>query len=221
MHRFCGFPHVIFQQMSLQEGVFLIFLKQKWVLHRKQMFNLWIFLLQAHFSKSDLVIHLVLGQKDIIKPIFLIENGEAGEGEIDSASQETGRNITWVHSGVYFRERTNTLINRYLRTEWMLPSLGGGERDQEVYSLTSATRKGRERKHRPSQDLREDDTFPPFSQVKWDTEWSQKRWLLYCYHSGVSGLLCGFCDAFGSKQNTEDCTLPLFLSCFLSSIVVR
>lgn len=56
----------------------------------------------------------------------------------------------------------------------MLPSLGGGERDQEVYSLTSATRKGRERKHRPSQDLREDDTFPPFSQVKWDTEWSHR-----------------------------------------------
>jgi len=35
-----------------------------------------------------------------------------------------------------------------------------------MYSLTSATRRGRERKHRPSPDLREDETFPPFSQVK-------------------------------------------------------
>lgn len=97
----------------------------KWVLHRKQMFNLWTFMLQADFSKNDLVIHLVLGQKGIIKPIFLIENGEAGEGEIDSASQERGGNTRWVHSGVYFRERKNTLINRYLSTEWRLPSSGG------------------------------------------------------------------------------------------------
>lgn len=58
------------------------------MLHRKEK-NV-----SAHFSKNDLVIHLILGQKGIIKPIFLIENGEAGEGEIDSASQETGRNIT-------------------------------------------------------------------------------------------------------------------------------
>lgn len=175
-----------------------------------------------HFSKNDLVIHLVLGQKGTIKPSFLTENGKAGEAERDSLSQKIGRNIAWVHSWVYFRKRKNTLIDKYLRTEWRLLSSmreGEGKKSQEVqevYSLASAMRKGRERKHRPSQDLREHDTFSPVSQVKWD-----RVPLLCCYHSGVSGLLCGFCDAFWRQQNTKDCTLPLFLSCFLSSIVVR
>lgn len=164
----------------------------KWLLHGKQMFRLWTFLLQALFSKNDLVIHLILGQKGIIKPIFLTKNGEAGEGEIDTASQETGGNITWVQSGVYFRERKNTLVNRYLRTEWRLPSSRGGKRgkNQEVYSLISATRKGRERNLLETQRGWHISSLQP-SKEKWDTEmvtvllsqWHIRitLWLLRCF----------------------------------------
>lgn len=77
----------------------------KGVLHRKQMFNLWTFLLQAHFSKNDLVIYLVLGQKGIIKPIFLIENGKAGEGAIGSTSRGNRREYYMsAFWGVFQRE---------------------------------------------------------------------------------------------------------------------
>lgn len=56
------------------------------------------------------------------------------------------------------------MIDRYLKIEGRLYSSEGEKRGQK--NIPNLCHKKRERKHRPSQDLREDDNLSPFIQVK-------------------------------------------------------